>query len=334
MKRKNYLVWFFGAGFFLMASLFLLSNKEATIEAEAVEESIDNPGQQTYMLSQVNSVPLPDRVEFCGEIIELNRLDLRERFDREINSFTYLHSTTLLYLKRANRYFPIIEPILKKNNIPDDFKYLCVIESNLDIRALSTARAAGLWQFMEAAGRQYGLEITSEIDERYHIEKATEAACRYLRDAYSRYGNWVNAAASYNAGMGRISTALSSQRVDCALDLLVVSETSRYVFRILAIKQLFENPYLYGYILKEEDLYPSIEMQRITVSQTIGDLVAFSQQHGINYMLLKDYNTWLRDTKLTVRAGKTYEIAIPRQEDLYFGSNTPKVHDERWLRKR
>jgi hypothetical protein len=327
MKRTNFLLLFFGTGFITMVSLFLLSNKAAEYE-----NKIDSLEQQIYTLSQTNSVPLPDYVEFCGEKVALDRFDLRERFDREINSFTYLHSTTLLYLKRANRFFPIIEPLLRKNGIPDDFKYLCVIESNLDIRALSTASAAGLWQFMQATGKEIGLEITSEVDERYHIEKATDAACKYFKTAYSRYGNWVDVAASYNAGMGRISSSLSSQQVSSALDLLVVSETSRYVFRILAIKQLFENPYLYGFVLKKEDFYPNIPVQLITVEQTISDLAAFSKEHGLNYMILKEFNPWLRDTKLTVRAGKTYEIAIPKREDLYIDKNKIKVHDERWMK--
>ena len=328
MKKTNYLLLFFGAGFFLILSLFLLSNKEA-----AIENGINDLNRKLYTLTQTNSVPIPEQVEFCGETIALNRIDLRERFDREINTFTYLHATTLLYLKRANRHFPIIEPLLKNNGIPDDFKYLCVIESNLDIRALSPASAAGLWQFLESTGKEYGLEINSEVDERYHIEKATNAACGYFRNAYPKYGNWINAAVSYNAGMAKITSALSSQQVNSALDLLVVTETSRYLFRILAIKQLFENPHLYGFVLEKEDLYPSVSVQKVTVTQTIDDLADFSKKYGLNYMLLKEFNPWLRDTKLTVRLGKTYEIAIPKKEELYFDKNAIKVHNERWLKQ-
>jgi len=328
MKKANYLLLFFGAGFLAMLGLFLLSStKEAS-----VEERIGVLEQKLYTLAQTNSVPIPDQVDFCGEKIALDRLDLRERFDREINTFTYLHSTTMLYLKRANRYFPVVEPILKKNGIPDDFKYLCLIESNLDIRALSPANAAGLWQFLESTGKDYGLTINSEVDERYNIEKATAAACQYFKDAYAKYGSWVNVAASYNAGTAKITSALSAQQVNSALDLLLVSETSRYVFRIMAIKQLFENPYLYGFVLKKEDLYPAIPVQRITVSETIDNLAAFSQQYGLNYMLLKEYNPWLRDNKLTVKPGNSYEILIPKKEDLYFDPNAVKVHDERWVK--
>ncbi|MCL1932907.1 MAG: transglycosylase SLT domain-containing protein, partial [Candidatus Azobacteroides sp.] len=186
----------------------------------------------------------------------------------------------------------------------------------------------------ESTGKENGLEINSEVDERYHIEKATDAACRYFQTAYLKYGSWINAAASYNAGMTKISSALNNQQVNSALDLLVTSETSRYIFRILAIKQLFENPYLYGFVLKKEDLYPSIPVQRITVSETIDDIAAFSQNYGLNYMLLKEFNPWLRDNKLTVQPGKTYEIAIPRKEDLYFDKNAIRVYNEKWLSSR
>ena len=326
MKKRDYILMFLGTGSLLLVGLILLSNKEA-----AIENKINILDQKLYTLSQTNSVPIPEAVEFCGEAIVLNRLDLRERFDREINIFTYLHGTTLLYFKRANRFFPVIEPILRKNGIPDDFKYLCIIESNLDIRAYSSANAAGFWQFLESTGRDYGLEINSEVDERYHIEKATEAACSYLKDAYLKFGNWIDAAASYNAGMARITTALNKQQVNSTLDLLLVSETSRYIYRILAIKQLFEDPYLYGFVLKKDDLYPLVPVQWITVTQTIDNLASFSQEYGLNYMLLKQFNPWLRDTKLTVRSGKYYKIAIPHKDDLYYDKNAIMVHNEHWL---
>jgi len=326
-KINNYLLPVFGAGFLLMLGLFLLSNKEAA----TMENKINTLEQKLYTLAQTCSVPVPEKVEFCGEKIALDRFDLRERFDREINTFTYLHSTTLLYLKRANRFFPIIEPLLKENGIPDDFKYLCLIESNLDIRALSPASAAGLWQLMESTAKDYGLVINSEVDERYHIEKATVAACNYFKDAYAKYGNWMDVAVSYNAGMNKISSSLSTQQVNSALDLLLVSESSRYLFRILAIKRLFENPHLYGFVLKKEDLYPQIPVQKITVSQTIDNLAAFAQDHGLNYMLLKEFNPWLRDNKLTLKDGKTCEIVIPEKKDLYFNKNTIKVYNEKWV---
>jgi hypothetical protein len=328
MKRGDYWLLFLGGGFLMMMGLFLLSTKEAKTGHPT---GYDHP--DFYMPAQIISAPMPEQVEFCGQTIPLNRLDMRERFDREINSFAYFHSTTLLYLKRANRYFPIIEPLLRKNGIPDDFKYLCVIESSLDIRALSPANAAGLWQFMESTGKDFGLEINTEVDERYHVEKATEAACHYLKAAYAQYGDWVNVAASYNAGMGKITSSLNNQQVRSAFDLLLVQETSRYIFRILAIKQLFENPSNYGFMLKKEDLYPSVPVQRVAVNQTIENIASFAQSYDLNYLLLKEFNPWLRNTKLTVRSGKSYEIAIPAKDDLYFDTNKIKVHNVNWLRK-
>jgi hypothetical protein len=313
MKKYNYLLLFLISG--LVLCFVFLSSKDASKTEDIFDKQTEN---ESVPQNTTTSMPIPDVVEFCGEEIFLNRFDMHERFDREINSFAYFHSTMMLTLKRANRFFPVIEPILKKNNIPDDFKYLCVIESNLDIRALSPAGAAGLWQFMPATGKSYELEITSEIDERYHVEKATEAACKYLKDAYAKYRNWVNVAASYNAGMGRISSALEEQSVDSAFDLLLVSETSRYVFRIIAAKLVFENPLKYGFYLKKDDLYPFIPVQSVTINQSIENLAEFAKQYDLNYMLLKEFNPWLRDKKLTVRVGKSYELAVPDKKDLFY----------------
>jgi hypothetical protein len=325
--KYNLILSFLILGLAVIVGTFLLSSKSLPDK-----EIPDNDKQNSEALSLTRSVPIPDKVEFCGEKIDLRRLDMRERFDREINAFTYLHSTTLLYFKRANRYFPVIEPVLVKNGIPADFKYLSAIESNLDIRAYSPAKAAGLWQFMESTGKQYGLEISSEVDERYHIEKATEAACRYFKDAYSKFGNWTDAAASYNAGMGRISSAMDSQMVDSAFDLLLVTETSRYVFRIMALKQLFENPRQYGFALEKEDLYPFVPVQYETADKSIENMAAYAKERGLNYMQIKEFNPWLRDTKLTVRPGKSYQIAIPDKDDLYYNADKIKVHDEGWLK--
>jgi len=320
-KKNNYAFLTLGVALLAGLTLFLISSKDT----ENVE--IQHP----VVSATTASVPIPASVEFCGNQVSLERLDMRERFDREINSFTYFHSNTLLYFKRANRYFPMIEPILRENGIPDDFKYLCVIESNLDTRALSTAKAAGLWQFMEATGKSYGLEITADVDERYHIEKATQAACKYFKDAYNRYGNWVNVAASYNAGMGRISSSMREQLVDSAFDLLLVSETSRYVFRIMAIKEIFESPTKYGFVLKKENLYPAVPVQLKAVTSDIADLASFAKENGLNYMQLKEYNVWLRSTKLKVTAGKTYQIAIPKKEDLLYDARKVKVHNANWI---
>ena len=318
---------------FILLFLLLISISLLSIVLIGSESSKEAAQQQPFVSSYTVAVPVPDYVEFCGEKISLSRLDMRERFDREINTFTYFHSSTLLYIKRANRFFPIIEPILKKNGIPDDFKYLCVIESGLDTRAFSSAKAAGLWQFMPETGKSYGLEIRDGVDERYHVAKATEAACKYLQDAYNRFGDWINAAASYNAGMGRISGQLNQQSVESALDLYLVSETSRYVFRIMAAKQILMNPQRYGFMLKKENLYPAIEYNYVDVSEDIADLAAFAKRNGINYMTLKDHNVWLRDTKLTIsrNSSKTYRIAIPKKEYQFYDKQNIRVHNSRWI---
>ncbi|WP_255490536.1 lytic transglycosylase domain-containing protein [Dysgonomonas sp. 511] len=285
-------------------------------------------------MSLTKSIEVPDKVEFAGEEIKLERYDMHERYDREINGFTYLHSTTLLLIKRANRYFPIIEPILKENGIPDDFKYLAVIESNLNHRAVSSASAAGMWQFMPKTAPSYGLEVSSEVDERYSIEKATKAACKYFKQAYAKYGSWASVALSYNGGQGRISGELEKQQAEDGLDLWLVDETTRYYFRMLAIKQIFEAPYRYGFVLKEKDLYKPIEFTSVVVKQTIPDLAAFAKEKGITYAQLKDFNPWLRDRKLTISAKSqnTYTILIPTQESLYYKKGERmKVHNRKWV---
>lgn len=284
--------------------------------------------------SMTRSIEIPNEVSFAGETIKLDRYDLHERYDREINSFTYFHSTTLLLIKRANRLFPIIEPILKANGIPDDFKYLAVIESSLDVRAVSPAKAAGLWQLLAGTAKQYGLEVTPEVDERFSVTKSTEAACRYLKDAYNRYGNWSSAAISYNAGMGRVSGEIDKQMVDEGIDLWLVEESSRYFFRMLAIKSIFESPYKYGFILTEDQLYKPIEFKQVEVTESIPDLAAFAQYYDITYAQLKDFNSWLRDRKLTIgrQSASSYTIDMPIKSSLYYMKGEKvKVHNKKWI---
>lgn len=283
-----------------------------------------------YILSMTKPVPIPDHLYFANEKLDLGRYDYREKYDREINGFTYLHSNTMLYLKRANRIFPIIEPILRKNGVPDDFKYLAVIESQLDPRAVSSAKAAGLWQFLATTGKEYGLEITSEVDERYHIEKSTEAACKYLKRAYQKYGDWSSVALSYNGGQGRISSELSKQYADKGLDLWLVDETTRYYFRMLAIKQIFENPSKYGFILSGDELYRPLEYSEMQVDYTIPDLAAFANENGVTYAQLKDFNSWLRDRKLTV-ANKPYILKIPNIKAMNYNASPTKIHNKAWI---
>jgi len=234
-------------------------------------------------------------------------------------------------IKRANRFFPIIEPILKANGIPDDFKYLAVVESALDVRALSPVKAAGIWQFMDDTGKRYGLEINSEVDERYHVEKSTVAACKYLKEAYDKYGDWATVAASYNAGTQKISAEQDKQSVSSSFDMLLVPETSRYVFRILAAKRFLENPKQFGFFLKKEHLYHDIRTDEVKVTGPVPDWSEWARQYGITYSQLKDFNVWLRDRGLTNKTGKTYIISIPKKEDLNFDVRKIRVYNKNWV---
>ncbi len=288
--------------------------------------------EHSHHPNAVYSPEIPAKTEFAGKEIDLGRYDLRERMDRELTGFCYMHSTTLLMLKRANRYFPIVEPILKANGIPDDFKYLMVIESNLDTRALSPRGAAGLWQFMEATGREHGLEVNKNVDERYHIEKATQAACRYFRKSYGRYGDWISVAASYNAGQRRISSAMEQQGADTALDLWLNEETSRYMFRILAAKTVFSHPSHYGFRLRRENLYPAFNYTVDTVTTSIPGLADYAKERGISYAQLKDANVWLRDTLLENKSGKTYLLKIPARESIHYNPSKTHVHNPDWIK--
>ena len=256
---------------------------------------------------------------------------MHEGFDRELSSFTYFHSTTMLLIKRANRYFPVIEPILKANGIPDDFKYLAVIESHLDPRVSSPARAVGMWQFLEGTGKQYGLTVTPTVDERCHVAKATEAACKYLKAAYDKYGDWANVAASYNAGMGRISGELTKQEADSTFDLWLVEETSRYMFRLLAAKAVISNPQQYGFLLKREHLYPSIPYTEVKVTTGITNLAQFAKSKGITYAQLKDANPWLRDISLMNKSGRTYILKIPTQAGMHYDPHKTVPYNKHWV---
>ena len=259
---------------------------------------------------------VPKMIVFAGDTIRFDRQDIYERMDRELISFTYMHTNSTLMLKRSERIFAKVVPILRANAVPEDLKYLMAIESNFDPKALSSAGAAGLWQFTKSTAKEYGLEVSSEVDERYHIEKETVAACKYLLNAYDKYGDWMTVAASYNGGQNGISKRIENQRQRKAMDLWLVEETSRYMFRILAAKMFFEDPTSFGFYVREKDKYPVEPKPKETVSGSgpIENLVDFAEEHGIRYATLKGANLWLRDSKLTNKAGKTYEIVIPRED--------------------
>lgn len=272
-------------------------------------------GAQVYSpFNRTHPTPprVPEYVEFGGDTVWLNTLDRYERMDREFIAFTYSHTNSTLILKRSKRYFSIVEPILKENGVPDDLKYIMVIESLLNPKAVSVAKAAGIWQFMEGTARGYGLEITAEVDERYNVEKETVAACKMLKNLYRKYGDWMTAAAAYNCGPGNVDKRLAAQHQKCAMDVILPEETSRYMFRLLTAKLFCEDPLAFGFNVKESEMYPLLEVrERITVASNIEDLVEFAEKHGTTYYRLKEANPWLRDVTLTVKPGKTYEIIIP-----------------------
>jgi len=266
--------------------------------------------ERSMQPSPAVSFDLPNSVSFAGETVPMDLPDVRERLDKELHINTYWHNNTIFLMKRAHRWFPQMEAILKKNNIPNDFKYLPLIESGL-MNDISPKDAVGFWQIVKSAGKENGLEITDQVDERYDPIRATEAACSYLKKAYKKFGNWTSVAASYNRGMGGIGRALENQNVDSYYDLYLNDETSRYVFRIIACKEIIEHPEKYGFNVEERHLYDPEEVRYVTVNQSIPDLIAFAKKNGTNYKLLKRHNPWLRDDKLAVKKGKTYQIALP-----------------------
>lgn len=252
----------------------------------------------------------PTAVDFAGEPAPLQISDVRERLDRELLVNANLDATTVLIIRRANRYFPVIEPILQQYGVPDDFKYLAVIESGL-LNVTSPSGAKGFWQFMPDTARERGMEVNELVDERYHLEKSTEAACKYLLAAKAKFGTWTMAAASYNGGMSGLGKRIDEQKVTNYYDLGLTDETARYVFRIIALKEIMKNPALYGFSIYQTDLYPPIPTKNVEVDSTINDLTGFAQSQGINYKILKIHNPWLRDKKLLNPSKKKYEIKIP-----------------------
>jgi len=277
------------------------------------KRGLDDAFQELFNRNySIFALNIPEELSFAGEPVPIDYFDVRESLDRELLVNTYWQSQTLLFIKRANRYFPMIENILRKNNIPDDFKYIALAESGLT-HAISPVGAVGFWQFMEGTAREYGLEISKEVDERYHIEKSTRAACRYFKKSYESYGNWAMVAASYNNGKRGLDTQVERQENQNYYDLLLNEETARYLYRLLALKLILSDPGKYGFHFRAEDLYPPINTNKVTVDTTIHSMVAFAEHFGMNYKLLKYFNPWLRETYLTKKTHKIYEIDIPEK---------------------
>ncbi|MBX2829180.1 MAG: transglycosylase SLT domain-containing protein [Flavobacteriaceae bacterium] len=260
----------------------------------------------------VYALELPEAINFAGERVPLEDPDIRERMDRELLVNTYWQSNGLLVFKRANKFFPIIEPLLEQYGIPEDFKYLAIAESALQNNR-SPAGAAGFWHFLKGTGREYGLEINDYVDERYNLELATKVAAEYLKASHKKFGSWTLAAAAYNAGNAGINKQLKKQQVDDYYDVLLNDETSRYVFRILAFKEILSNPKKYGFNFREQDLYNRVPTFKVKVDTAVTDFALFAKQFGINYKILKLHNPWLRDNYLKNASGKEYLIEIPEK---------------------
>jgi len=267
----------------------------------------DAPFNQTF---KVYPVPLPDSLSFCGEKVPMNRLGIREGLEQEMLINTYFQSQSILMLKRVHRYFPIIEDILRKQGIPDDFKYLALAESAFSYK-VSPAGAVGFWQMMKPTAEAYGLEINKEVDERYNLVKATEAACRYFKDAYSDMHNWTLVAASYNMGMAGIERELENEKENNYYDLALNQETARYIYRILALKQFVSYPAMYGYHLAKKDYYQPVPSYTVTVDSVVTSLADYAQSKGISYHALKFLNPWMTNSKLLNPLKKTYTITLP-----------------------
>lgn len=284
------------------------------ISIHAVQDAPTDENFEKKLVNDYNvyALPLPEKMDFAGEAVPLQNPDIRERMDRELLVNTYWQSNGLLLFKRANKYFPLIEPLLKKYGLPDDFKYLAVAESGLEYTS-SPAGASGIWHFMKGTGLEYGLEINDYVDERYNLEKATMVAAEYLKSAKNKFGSWTMAAASYNAGVGGMNKQINRQKETSYYDLLLNDETSRYVFRIMALKEIMTHPQQYGFNFREKDLYTNIPTFKVKVDTPVEDWAEWVKPYGINYKILKLHNPWLRDTFLKNSSGKEYFIEIPEK---------------------
>jgi membrane-bound lytic murein transglycosylase D len=307
MTRKRFSILLAVVGALSLAAIFS-SYKDNN---SGLPDSFVRPEAGNYLSQSVRAVQLPASADFAGEPLPMENFDTRERLDRELLVNAYWHSSTILAIKSLPRFFPTIERILAEEGVPDDFKYLAVAESSLR-NETSPAGAKGIWQFMKETGIQYGLEINGEVDERLHLEKATRAACRYLKNAKDKYGSWTLAAAAYNAGGGRISSTMNDQRARGYYDLNLGTETSRYVFRIMALKEILRNPTTYGFFIEEHEKYPALDGYQVEVSTSVPNWGDFAVQHGVSYRTLKVYNPWLMDDSLANKGRKTYLITLPR----------------------
>jgi len=297
------------ASIVILAVFFINAEKNVNKSVTEAKVRVDSSANGQYKY-KIKALKIPDDLSFCGEKVQLDKTDIRERIDRELLVNTYWQSNALLWFKRTHKYFPVIEPILKEKGVPDDFKYLAVIESDLR-NVTSPAGAKGMWQMLKDAGRENGLEINDNVDERYHLEKATRAACDYLIKAEERLGSWTLAAAAYHAGNYGIEKRLTEQMVDSYYDVLAGENTERYIPRIVAAKEILSNPEKYGFAFDNDDLYEIGPSHSVKVDTAITNIANFAKKYKTNYKELKMLNPWLRENKLNNKSGKLYEIKIP-----------------------
>jgi hypothetical protein len=298
----------------ITASAFFINATQEPNDQSTTEKNIaKGDPKSTGEYYEIKAIKLPKNLSFAGERVPIEIQDIRERMDRELLVNTYWQSNALLYMKRANKYFPIIEPILAENGVPDDFKYLALIESGL-MNVSSPAGAKGVWQILKGTGREFGLEINANVDERYHLEKATKLACNYLNKAYKKFDSWTLAAAAYNGGRAGMLRRLKKQQVSTYYDLLLGEETSRYVFRIVAAKEIVSNPKKYGFVYDREDLYHNLPTYNVEVDTVITNIASFGKRYGLNYKEIKILNPWLRENKLNNTSRKKYLIKLPAYE--------------------
>lgn len=322
MKKINhFLIHFVSIIVIIIIGILLLNN---------INKNEDIQDTEIYMKNyNIYAVKTPDSLFFAGEKVPLDRWFVKESLDRELLVNTYWHSNTFLMIKRANRYFPMIERILAQEEVPDDFKYLALIESGLDPTAKSPAKASGLWQFMKATAKYYDLEINEEVDERYNFYKATHAACKHFKDLKRKLGTWTMVATAYNLGEPKLKKQMNRQLSDNYYDMLLNPETSRYVYRILAAKTILSKPHKYGFRFSSEDLYPYIPTYQVTVDSAVESWAEFAKKYDINYYVLKIFNRWLREDKLTNKNKKTYIIRIPEKEYVNFDYSEHKPKDSK-----
>lgn len=301
MKKSSLILFVAGAISAISLIIIFSFDNNKNVKATSPQDSTYNPWK----------IPrIPEQLSFAGEKVPLEKWEIREQFDREFTLIYYQTGGILTILKYANRWFPIISERLKQNGVPEDFKYLCVAESNIQ-NLISRAGAVGFWQFMSYTGPGFGLEINSNVDERYNVLKSTDAACQYLKQAYNKFGSWTAAAASYNCGQGKYNEQSMFQRTRNYYDLHLPEETNHYIYRILSFKYLIENQKKLGYITDSSYLYWPHRTRTITVSNSISNLADFAINNGTTYRILKILNPWLRGRSLPVRAGKTYTLHLP-----------------------